>query len=168
MSGSDPAIVPVGPADIAALADALAALSADLGDTHRAGARDLARACLGPAAVCRGLLARAGGARAGGAPVGAALVSAIFSTTQGAAGAYVSDLWVAPAHRGRGLGRALLAAAAALAARRWEARFLKLAVYAGNAEALDFYRRLGFRHAAHERALLLPRDAFDNLGGDPR
>lgn len=163
MSASEPVITPVGPADVAALAAALAALSADLGDPHRATPDALARACLGPDPVCHGLVARAGTDLAG-----AALVSGIFSTAQGAAGAYVSDLWVAGAHRRRGLGRALLREAAALAARRWQARFLKLAVYTDNVRALDFYDRLGFRPAARERSFLLISPAFDALLGDPR
>ncbi len=163
MSGSDIGIAPAGPADMDALAAALAALSDDLGDPHRATPDALARACLGSDPVCHGLVARAGTDLAG-----AALVSAVFSTTQGAAGAYVSDLWVAGAHRGRGLGRTLLRQAAALGARRWQARFLKLAVYTDNARALDFYTRLGFRPAAHERSFLLMPPAFDALMGDPR
>lgn len=165
MCGSEPAIAPAigvaGAADMAALAAALAALSADLGDTHRADAAALAAACLGVPPACHGLLARG----AGGV-TGAALVSAIFSTTQGAAGAYVSDLWVAAGARGQGLGRRLLRAAAGFAAERWRARFVKLAVYDDNPGARGFYARLGFRPAAHEYALLLPAPAFDALRGE--
>lgn len=161
MSVSEIVIAPAGPADMNALAVALTALSSDLGDTHRATADDIARACLGPDPACHGLLARAGAEVAG-----AALVSPLFSTTQGAAGVHVSDLWVAPAFRGRKLGQSLLREAAMLGARRWQARFLKLAVYTDNTRALDFYDRLGFRLAGRERACLLASPAFDTLIGD--
>jgi len=120
-----------------------------------------ARACLGPAPACHGLLAREGADLAG-----AALISPLFSTTQGMAGGYLSDLWVAQRWRGRGLGQRLLAAAARLAARRWDARFLKLAVYDDNPRAAAFYAGLGFAPRARERAWLLPAPGFADLVGD--
>ena len=148
----------VGAGDMARLSAALAALSADLGDTHRTTEAALAVACLGPSPACHGLLAEARGDVAG-----AALMSPVFSTTQGAAGGYVSDLWVAPGWRGAGLGRRLLAGAAALAASRWQARFLRLTVYSGNAGARAFYGRLGFELAERERTCLLSGAEFDRL-----
>lgn len=161
VAGIAPAIAVAGAADMAALAAALAALSVDLGDTHRADAAALAAACLGDPPACHGLLAR------GAAGVtGAALVSPLFSTTLGAAGAYVSDLWVAGGARGQGLGRRLLQETTAFAAGRWGARFLKLAVYDGNVRARDFYARMGFRPASREHALLLAAPAFAALLGE--
>lgn len=148
-------------ADMACLSAALAQLSADLGDTHRTTAAQLGAACLGAPPSCHGLLALRGDV-----PVGAALVSPVFSTTQGAAGAYVSDLWVAGPRRGAGLGRRLLSRAAGLAARRWQGKFLKLTVYADNARARAFYESLGFRLAPQDRTLVLARPAFDALAGD--
>lgn len=151
----------VGPEDIADLARALEALSADMGDTHRATGQELARACLGDAPACHGLLSRQGGA-----VVAAALISPVFSTTFGAAGAYVSDLWVANAARGQGLGRFLLRAAAKYSAHKWQARFLKLTVYAENTGARAFYDRLGFDMAERDLTCLLAARAFDDLLGD--
>ncbi|KZY47523.1 hypothetical protein A3731_29740 [Roseovarius sp. HI0049] len=146
---------------MADLARSLEALSAHMGDTHRATEDVLARACLGDWPVCHGLLARHRGA-----VVGAALVSPIFSTTLGAAGGYVSDLWVSETARGQGLGRSLLRAVAGFARETWQARFLKLTVYAENTAARAFYDRLGFDMAGRDRTCLLRAEAFDDLLGD--
>lgn len=143
------------------LARALEALSTHMGDTHRATEEALARACLGAFPACHGFLARSGTDVAG-----AALVSPVFSTTRGAPGAYVSDLWVADEFRGRGLGRRLLCVAGEFAARNWRARFLKLTVYAENAGARAFYERLGFEVAERDRACLLGDAGFDDLMGE--
>ncbi|MEQ8877063.1 MAG: N-acetyltransferase [Phycisphaerales bacterium] len=156
-------IAPAGPEDIADLAGALEALSAHMGDTYRATEDVLARACLSDAPVCHGLLVREGHA-----VTGVALVSPIFSTTLGAAGVYVSDLWVREDARGQGLGRCLLRAVAGFARDTWQARFLKLTVYAENTSAQAFYDRLGFDMAERDRTCLLQAKAFDDLLGDPR
>lgn len=154
-------IIRAGPADMERLSAALEHLSADLGDRHRAGANDLAAACGGANPACHGFLALL----RDGTVIGAALVSPLYSTTRGAAGVYVSDLWVAPATRGSGLGRRLLGAVARFGAGRWQARFLKLTVYAENAEARVFYERLGFRPADRDLSCLLGGDQFDELAG---
>ena len=155
-----PAIRPAGPGDMPALHRALCRLSDDLGDAHRADVAALDRACAGPAPAAYGFLAGPG-------PEGAALASPLFSTTRGVAGVYVSDLWVADGRRGTGLGRRLLAHVARFGAGRWGAGFLKLSVYAENADALAFYDRLGFDRADRDRTLLLGGDAFDTLMRDP-
>ena len=130
-------------ADLDRLEAALAALSADLGDAHAAGRASLARALSGPHPAAYALLAQAD-AQAGGQTLGAALFSPVYSTVVGSAGAYVSDLWVAPAARGQGLGRQLLVAVAEVGGRLWGAGWLKLAVYDHSTAAQGFYRRLGF------------------------
>ena len=64
--------------------------------------------------------------------------------------AYLGDLFVREAHRGRGIGRALIAEAERLARARGAARIL-LGVLPGNpAEAV--YRKLGYRPYAVEMA----------------
>lgn len=158
MSRSEVVIRAAGSGDMGRLADALHALSRDIGDTHRATGDALAAACAGAVPACHGLLAEGEGGLAG-----AALVSPVFSTTQGAAGAYVSDLWVAAPWRGTGLGRRILGAAADLGRERWQARFLKLTVYADNAAARAFYDRLGFAVAERDRSCLLSPAGFDRL-----
>lgn len=164
MSPSDSLQVrPAGPDDIPDLARALEALSAHMGDTHCATEAVLARACLGETPACHGLLARDRGT-----VIGAALVSPVFSTTLGAAGVYVSDLWIKDSARGQGLGRSLLRAVAGFARDTWHARFLKLTVYAENTAAQAFYDRLGFDIAGRDRTCLLKAEAFNDLLGDPQ
>ena len=57
-------------------------------------------------------------------------------------GLYLEDLYVQPAHRGSGIGRALLARLAAVCAERGLAR-LEWAVLDWNAPSIGFYRSLG-------------------------
>jgi ribosomal protein S18 acetylase RimI-like enzyme len=57
-------------------------------------------------------------------------------------GVYLEDLYVRPAHRGRGLGRALLATLAAVCAERGYGR-LEWSVPNWNQPSIDFYRALG-------------------------
>ncbi|MFQ5437903.1 MAG: GNAT family N-acetyltransferase [Paracoccaceae bacterium] len=143
------------------LAQALERLSEDLGDPHRASANDLAVACFSDMPSCHGIIATRADQ-----PVGAALVSPVFSTTLGVAGAFVSDLWVAPDIRGEGLGSRLLRHAAVLGASRWNSAYLKLTVYAGNQRARRFYEGLGFRLAEQDQSLLLTGQSFVSLSGE--
>jgi GNAT superfamily N-acetyltransferase len=77
-----------------------------------------------------------------GAPAGFALFFHNFSTFLGRPGLYLEDLFVAPEHRGRGIGRALLAHLAALAVERGCGR-LEWWVLDWNADAIRFYRSIG-------------------------
>lgn len=77
-----------------------------------------------------------------GAVVGCALWFRNFSTWRGVHGLYLEDLYVQPAHRGAGLGRALLAALAAECTSRGYAR-LEWSVLDWNAPSIAFYRALG-------------------------
>ena len=83
---------------------------------------------------------------AGGAPAvtGFALWFYNFSTFRGRHGIYLEDLFVRPAFRGRGIGRALLAGLAARCVREDLAR-LEWSVLDWNEPALAFYRSLGAR-----------------------
>ena len=154
-----------GAEDLDRLDAALAALSADLGDGHPPQRDRLARALFGPAPVAHGLLALEGGAT--GATLGAALFSPVYSTVRAAPGVFVSDLWVAPAARGRGLGRALLVQVAAAGGSLWGADWMKLAVYDHSAASQAFYRRLGFHPARGMQEMRLDAPALAALtGGD--
>ncbi len=134
------AITPVeSEAQLDLLDQALRALSRDLGDAHAATPARLAQALRGPVPAAHARLACTGGR-----PAGAVLFSPVFSTVEGSAGLYVSDLWVARERRGQGLGRRLLAAAAQHAAQLWQAEYLSLAVYAHSRAARRFYEGLGF------------------------
>ncbi len=78
----------------------------------------------------------------GATPVGFALFFTIFSTFLGRPGIYLEDLFVRPAYRGRGYGKALLLKLARIAVERNCGR-LEWAVLDWNRPALDFYRNLG-------------------------
>lgn len=81
-------------------------------------------------------------AEADGRVVGCALWFLNFSTWRGVHGLYLEDLYVQPAHRGGGLGRALLARLAAVCAERGLER-LEWSVLDWNAPSIAFYRALG-------------------------
>jgi len=77
-----------------------------------------------------------------GQPVGYALYFRNFSTFLGQAGIYLEDLFVEPAHRGKGIGKALLARLAKIAVERGYGR-LEWAVLEWNTPSIEFYRSLG-------------------------
>jgi GNAT superfamily N-acetyltransferase len=77
-----------------------------------------------------------------GAPVGFALYFHNVSTFLGRRGLYLEDLFVRPAARGSGIGRALLAALARIALERNCGR-MNWAVLDWNEPAIEFYRSLG-------------------------
>jgi GNAT superfamily N-acetyltransferase len=79
-----------------------------------------------------------------GAPVGFALFFHNFSTFEGKPGVYLEDLYVDPAVRGRGAGKALLKRLAGIAVERDCGR-LEWAVLDWNQPAIGFYKRLGAR-----------------------
>ena len=74
--------------------------------------------------------------------VGFALYFFNFSTFRGAPGLYLEDLFVQPEHRGRGLGKALLARLAKIAVDRGCGRF-EWSVLDWNAPSIGFYKALG-------------------------
>ncbi|MGL6112427.1 MAG: GNAT family N-acetyltransferase [Rubrivivax sp.] len=81
-------------------------------------------------------------AEIGGQVVGFALFFTNFSTFLGKPGLYLEDLYVQPAHRGAGVGSALLAHLAALANQRGYGRF-EWSVLDWNVNAIRFYERMG-------------------------
>tara|TARA_R110002020_G_scaffold58372_2_gene160022 strand:+ start:4219 stop:4704 length:486 start_codon:yes stop_codon:yes gene_type:complete len=147
-------------ADAAKLNRALAQLSADMGDEHRATDADIARFCSGASPVFHAVMAETADARV----VGAAAYSPFFSTVNGAVGLYVSDLWVAEETRGKQLGRRLLAAVRKAGLEAWDAGFIRLGVYHDNARAMAFYERLGFVPTVETQFMTLAGKAFDSLG----
>ena len=81
---------------------------------------------------------------AGGAAIGFALYFFTYSTFMARPTLYLEDLFVLPAGRGRGAGRALLAALARIAVRKGCGR-MEWAVLDWNAPSIGFYERLGAR-----------------------
>jgi hypothetical protein len=100
-------------------------------------AEELATHLFGPRPVAEALLAEEGGEA-----VGFALYFTNFSTFLTRPGIYLEDLFVKPAHRGRGIGRALLERLASIAVARGCGR-VEWAVLDWNESAIGFYRRLG-------------------------
>ena len=81
-------------------------------------------------------------AEVGGEPAGYALFFATFSTFLAIQGIWLEDLFVRPAHRGAGVGAALLAAVAARTSERGGER-LEWSALDWNELALGFYRAIG-------------------------
>jgi GNAT superfamily N-acetyltransferase len=77
-----------------------------------------------------------------GVPVAFAIFFHNFSTFLGKAGLYLEDLFVRPAHRGKGFGDSFLRHLAKIALERGCGRF-EWAVLDWNENAIRFYRRLG-------------------------
>jgi GNAT superfamily N-acetyltransferase len=98
-----------------------------------------------------------------GQPVGFALFFHNFSTFLGQPGIYLEDLFVKPAARGKGHGKALLVALANLARERGCGR-LEWAVLDWNTPAIGFYESLGARPNSEWTVYRLTGDALQKLG----
>lgn len=77
-----------------------------------------------------------------GAPIGLALYYFNFSTFMARPGLYLEDIFVDPAHRGRGIGKAIFRELAARALDQGCAR-MEWSVLDWNAPSIAFYRALG-------------------------
>ena len=100
-----------------------------------------------------------------GAAQGFALFFHNFSTFEGKPGIYLEDLFVRPAARGSGLGKALLAELAALALARDCAR-LEWSVLDWNAPAIGFYKKLGARLMDEWTVMRVDGAALAQLGAE--
>lgn len=96
------------------------------------------------------------------APAACALFLHNFSSFAGKRGIYLEDLFVRPAYRRKGYGRALLSHVAQLACERGCARF-EWAVLDWNAPAIDFYRSLGASVLPDWRVVRVSGAALDAL-----
>jgi GNAT superfamily N-acetyltransferase len=97
-----------------------------------------------------------------GEPVSFALFFHNFSTWMGRRGLYLEDLFVRPAVRGKGYGRALLVRLAQLARDR-ECGRMEWAVLDWNEPAIQFYRKLGARPNEEWTIFRLTRDGIARL-----
>lgn len=95
---------------------------------------------------------------------GLALFFMNFSTWTGRPGVYLEDLFVRPAARGLGLGRALLAEVAAIAVARGCVR-MEWAVLDWNTPAVEFYESLGATAMAEWTTYRIAGDALRRLAG---
>jgi GNAT superfamily N-acetyltransferase len=99
-----------------------------------------------------------------GEVVGFALFFHNYSTFLARPGIYLEDLFVRPAHRRKGHGRALLRALARLAVERGCGRF-EWAVLDWNAPAIAFYRSLGATAMDAWTVFRLTGDTLARLAG---
>lgn len=103
----------------------------------------------------------------GASPVGFALWFHGFSTFQAKRTLYLEDLFVVPAARGRGVGRALLQHVARLATSRGCGRF-EWAVLDWNAPAIRFYEAMGATVLPDWRICRVTGDALERLARPAR
>lgn len=103
----------------------------------------------------------------GGRPVGFALWFLNFSTWTGTHGIYLEDLYVRPAARGAGLGRALLQTLAQVCVERGYSR-LQWWVLDWNTPAIDFYRAAGARPMDEWTVWRVDGDALPTLAVSDR
>jgi GNAT superfamily N-acetyltransferase len=97
-----------------------------------------------------------------GEPAGFALFFPTYSTFLARPGIWLEDLFVDPAHRGKGLGTALLRSLAALAVARGCGR-LEWSVLDWNEPSIGFYRSLGAVPMDEWTTYRLTGDALDAL-----
>ena len=145
-------------ADAARLNAALRELSHDLDDTHLASDKDVELAGFGKSPSFSALLAELHQD-----VVGVAMFSPLYTTTRGAPGVFVSDLWVSKSQRGAGIARNLLAEVCDAAEGQWGAAFLRLNVYRHNQVAIAVYEKLGFDTDLHEAVMTLNLNEFNTL-----
>lgn len=98
----------------------------------------------------------------GDGPVGYAIYFHNLSTFLGRKGLHLEDLYVRPAHRHLGCGRALLIAVARIAFERGCARFEWMALD-WNTPAISFYEKLGAVQMTEWRLLRVTGDALKKL-----
>jgi GNAT superfamily N-acetyltransferase len=142
----DVSVRPAAPRDLKALLAMCDALNAQSGiPTGRLDPKQFRAALFGRRAFMFADIAEAsetGDAAHGGGPVGYALSHDAFSTDFGERGAYLIDVYVEPAWRRAGVGKALMAAVAARARERGGTH-VWWATMPFNYQARRFYARLG-------------------------
>ena len=130
--------------------------------------QSLTQHLFGPKPAAEAVVAEipAGAAEAGGTIVAFALFFTNFSTFLGRPGLYLEDLYVQPAHRGRGIGRKLLEHLGALAVARGCGRF-EWSVLDWNVDAIGFYERMGATLLADWRICRVTGPALAAFAGGP-
>jgi GNAT superfamily N-acetyltransferase len=152
-------IRPAAPADVAVLLELIRGLAEYERLSHlvAADAATLERELFAPGANVEAVIGFAGGE-----PVGFAVYFHNFSTFLGRRGLYLEDLFVRPAHRRRGYGRALLRHVARIAHERGCGRFEWMALD-WNAPAIGFYTSLGAVEMAEWRLFRVTGEALARL-----
>ena len=152
-------IRPATPADVPTIAALIRELAEyeKLGDQVQPNEARLADHLFGPRPYCECLMAEEAGE-----PVGFALFFYSYSTFGVCPKLYLEDLFVRPAHRGGGHGRALLTALAARAVERGCGR-MEWSVLDWNEPAIGFYRRIGAGPVGGWTVYQLKDDALTGL-----
>ena len=149
------AIRPATPADVPLILQFLTDMAAEAGETTGSTEASLLTHGFGPTPRFHGLIAESD------PPLGMILYFPEYSTWRGELGLFVQDVYVAPAGRGQGLGRKLLAAA--MAAADWQPRFLTLMVAHANRNARAFYAGLGLTLRDEADQLILEGEGLKAL-----
>ena len=97
-----------------------------------------------------------------GEPAGFALYFHSYSTWVGHAGIYLEDIFVRPVYRGKGIGKALIAAVAAIAVAESCPR-LEWSVLDWNQPSIDFYQRIGAVMKSEWKGMRVSGDALTTL-----
>ena len=127
----------------------LAVLSADKLHPHLFGPKPVVEALVG---------------ELGAEVIAFALFFTNFSTFLAKPGLYLEDLYVQPAHRGKGVGRSLLTRLAETAVSRDYGRF-EWSVLDWNQQAIGFYEKKGARVMPEWRICRLDGQALASFGG---
>ncbi len=164
MSGraADYAIRPAAPRDVGEILRLIGELAEYEKLAHMAVGTpaQLAEALFGARPACEALIAE----RAGRA-VGFALYYTTFSTFLCKPGIHLEDLFVEPAHRGAGIGKALLRRLAALATQRGCGR-LEWHVLDWNEPSIRFYESLGSSLMKEWILVRMTHPEFEKLGSE--
>jgi diamine N-acetyltransferase len=102
-----------------------------------------------------------------GDPVGFAVWFLIFSTFSGRQGLYLEDIFVRPAFRGKGIGKALMRHLARRCVEQNFARF-EWSVLDWNKPSIDFYRSIGADVVEEWRICRMTGDSLERLAGGGR
>lgn len=152
---------PARPEDAATIAGLIHKLAEyeRLADECRVDAAALARGLFGERPYAEALVAERAGR-----PSGYAIFFYTFSSFEAAPSLYLEDLFVEPAARRCGVGRALLEQVARVAVERG-CRRMEWAVLDWNRPAMEFYERLGARAMSEWTTYRLDAEAMRRLAG---
>jgi len=160
MSSSSAQLRPATPDDLGAIVDLIRELAAFERLSHLVVVtpESLQPHLFGPRPAAEALVAEVDGV-----VVAFALFFTNFSTFLGQPGLYLEDLYVQPAHRGSGIGRALLRHIGALAVERGCGRF-EWSVLDWNENAIRFYEKMGAAVLPDWRICRVTGDALAAFG----
>ncbi len=153
-------ILPAAPADVPAILEMIRELAVFEKLEHQVVATEerYQRALFDDPPQAEALIAKVGDER-----VGYAIFFTTFSTFIGKSGLWLEDLYVRSAHRGTGIGKAMLKAGAAMACDRDCDRY-EWCVLDWNQKAIDLYEAVGADVMPDWRICRLGRDGIESMG----